>query len=367
MAAQLAPGRTVAGRRRSRPRRLQSGPRPRASRQRPSTRPRLPSRRRRRSRTTSPWRSTRPTGLKPDARVGYAHGVDAVTSAQTESRCARGRTGLHRSTRGRRRLLPAPCRLDGDRPRPRPGVLPETRRDPRTEHGRCRIHQPPASRPFHRPRRDASLPALAVRPERHVRVVAPTASAGRIDALHDEPGFTAATLDVEPIPTRDARSGHSTSEAIRVTHTADSHAFRVSVGDGPGSSIRGIAVERATSSRWSCPGTGSSRKCRSDPARSPLTPSISTVPPSAISPRDRRRPGAPDASPDGLRPGRDGRVRACRLRRPRRARPSGVDLHDLTRSARGRAPIPFQRGRRGRSTTRTARRSARVSGTPMFA
>jgi ribonuclease BN (tRNA processing enzyme) len=70
-------------------------------------------------------------------------------------------------------------------------------------------------------------------PERHVRVIAPTGLAGRIDALHDEPGFTTATLDVEPIPDEVA-VGPLRIQAIRVTHTADSHAFRVSLADGPG-------------------------------------------------------------------------------------------------------------------------------------
>jgi ribonuclease BN (tRNA processing enzyme) len=56
-------------------------------------------------------------------------------------------------------------------------------------------------------------------PERHVRVIAPAGLAGRIDALHDEPGFTAATLDVEPI--RDEVAiGPFTIRAARVTHTA---------------------------------------------------------------------------------------------------------------------------------------------------
>ncbi|MFL5685738.1 MAG: MBL fold metallo-hydrolase [Chloroflexota bacterium] len=70
-------------------------------------------------------------------------------------------------------------------------------------------------------------------PERHVRVIAPTGLAGRIDALHDEPGFTAATLDVEPIPD-DVTVGPLAIRAIRVTHTRDSHAFRISLGNGPG-------------------------------------------------------------------------------------------------------------------------------------
>jgi ribonuclease BN (tRNA processing enzyme) len=70
-------------------------------------------------------------------------------------------------------------------------------------------------------------------PERHVRVIAPADLAGRLDALHDEPGFTAATLDVERMP-EEVAVGPLQVRAIRVTHTADSYAFRVSTGVGPG-------------------------------------------------------------------------------------------------------------------------------------
>ena len=70
-------------------------------------------------------------------------------------------------------------------------------------------------------------------PERHVRVIAPAGLAGRLDALHDEPGFTAATLDVETIP-NEVTVGPLHLRTIRVAHTADSYAFRVSTGDGRG-------------------------------------------------------------------------------------------------------------------------------------
>jgi ribonuclease BN (tRNA processing enzyme) len=64
-------------------------------------------------------------------------------------------------------------------------------------------------------------------------VIAPTGLDRRIDALHDEPGFTAATLDVEPI--RDhVTIGPFTIRAARVAHTADSHAYRVAIGEGVG-------------------------------------------------------------------------------------------------------------------------------------
>ena len=69
-------------------------------------------------------------------------------------------------------------------------------------------------------------------PTRHVRVIAPAGLATRIDALHDESGFTATSLDVEPIVVGTIDIGDLRLEAARVTHTADSHAFRVSAADG---------------------------------------------------------------------------------------------------------------------------------------
>ena len=73
-------------------------------------------------------------------------------------------------------------------------------------------------------------------PPRHVRVVAPAGLARRIDALHDQPGFTAATLDVEDVREGYRAIGSLTLQAHRVTHTRDSHAYRVTPtgGDGPG-------------------------------------------------------------------------------------------------------------------------------------
>jgi ribonuclease BN (tRNA processing enzyme) len=65
------------------------------------------------------------------------------------------------------------------------------------------------------------------RPARHVRVIAPAGLSSRIDALHDDPGFTAATLDVEDVVVGSTPVGELDLTAARVTHTADSHAFRV--------------------------------------------------------------------------------------------------------------------------------------------
>ena len=76
--------------------------------------------------------------------------------------------------------------------------------------------------------------AYQLSPARSVRVVGPIGLAGRIDALHDRPGFTAATLDCEAWPEEPFSIGDLIVEARRVTHTADSHAMRVGPTGRPG-------------------------------------------------------------------------------------------------------------------------------------
>ncbi|HEX5590526.1 MAG TPA: MBL fold metallo-hydrolase [Candidatus Limnocylindrales bacterium] len=74
-----------------------------------------------------------------------------------------------------------------------------------------------------------------VRPAARLRVDAPAELAARLDALHAAPGFTAAALDVVTLDPSIRRVGPFRLEARRVTHTEDSYAFRVDVGDaGPG-------------------------------------------------------------------------------------------------------------------------------------
>jgi ribonuclease BN (tRNA processing enzyme) len=72
-------------------------------------------------------------------------------------------------------------------------------------------------------------------PARHVPVVAPRGLAGRLDALHDEPGFSAAALDVADLDPGVRDVGTLRLEARRVRHTADSFAFRVSIAGDPDS------------------------------------------------------------------------------------------------------------------------------------
>ena len=65
-------------------------------------------------------------------------------------------------------------------------------------------------------------------PRRRVRVIGPAGLDGRLDALHDEPGFSAAALDVEPLTEGTLTVASFEIQAARVTHTASSFGFRVS-------------------------------------------------------------------------------------------------------------------------------------------
>lgn len=72
------------------------------------------------------------------------------------------------------------------------------------------------------------------RPPSRVRVLAPAGLDERLDALLDEPGFTAAALDVEHLSPGVREIGPFRLEAAPVPHTAQSYAFRVSSADAPG-------------------------------------------------------------------------------------------------------------------------------------
>ena len=71
-------------------------------------------------------------------------------------------------------------------------------------------------------------------PPRRVRVLGPGALADRLDALHAEPGFTAAALDVERLGEGVRRIGQLSLEARLVAHTDESYGIRVAGDDGPG-------------------------------------------------------------------------------------------------------------------------------------
>lgn len=69
---------------------------------------------------------------------------------------------------------------------------------------------------------------------RRVRVIGPAGLAARLDGLHAEPGFTAASLDVEVIERGHQRIGTLGVDVAPVTHTDSSFGFRVAGDTGPG-------------------------------------------------------------------------------------------------------------------------------------
>ncbi|HEV8403730.1 MAG TPA: MBL fold metallo-hydrolase [Candidatus Limnocylindrales bacterium] len=70
------------------------------------------------------------------------------------------------------------------------------------------------------------------KPRRRVRVIAPADLEARLDALHDEPGFSAQSLDIEVLEVGTIDVGPFALEARNVTHTRDSYGFRVAPIDG---------------------------------------------------------------------------------------------------------------------------------------
>jgi ribonuclease BN (tRNA processing enzyme) len=72
------------------------------------------------------------------------------------------------------------------------------------------------------------------KPPRRVRVIGPRELAQRLDALHAEPGFSAAALDCEEFSATLSHAGNLSLEARLVLHTDESYAVRVSGDTGPG-------------------------------------------------------------------------------------------------------------------------------------
>ncbi len=73
-------------------------------------------------------------------------------------------------------------------------------------------------------------------PSRSVRVVAPLGLARRLDGVTGETGFATGTLEIEDRAPGHLRVGPFDVESVRVTHTADSYATRVTLAnvlDGP--------------------------------------------------------------------------------------------------------------------------------------
>lgn len=69
-----------------------------------------------------------------------------------------------------------------------------------------------------------------VQPRGRSRVIAPAGLGERLDALHAEPGFSAAAFDIEALRPGRLTIGPFEIEVAKVRHTDDSYAFRVSTG-----------------------------------------------------------------------------------------------------------------------------------------
>ena len=69
---------------------------------------------------------------------------------------------------------------------------------------------------------------------RRARVVGPHGLGDRLDALHAEPGFSAAALDIEQLVPGPTRIGTLNVDVARVTHSGESFAFRVGRDRGAG-------------------------------------------------------------------------------------------------------------------------------------
>ncbi len=69
---------------------------------------------------------------------------------------------------------------------------------------------------------------------RRVRVLGPAGLGGRIDALHAEPGFSAAALDIEALQQGARAIGSLELQSGLVTHSGESYGFRVAARAGPG-------------------------------------------------------------------------------------------------------------------------------------
>jgi ribonuclease BN (tRNA processing enzyme) len=70
-------------------------------------------------------------------------------------------------------------------------------------------------------------------PPRRVRVIAPVGLAGRLDGVTGESGFAAGSLEIEDRAVGIVHLGPFIVESVRVTHTDDSFATRVTLAAGP--------------------------------------------------------------------------------------------------------------------------------------
>ncbi len=68
-------------------------------------------------------------------------------------------------------------------------------------------------------------------PPRRVRVLGPRDLSARLDALWGQPGFAGESLDIDPLGQGTHRIGDLTLQTVRITHSDESYAMRISQAD----------------------------------------------------------------------------------------------------------------------------------------
>ncbi len=169
-------------------------------------------------------------------------------------------------------------------------------------------------------------------PPRRIRVLGPAGLADRLDALHGDPGFSAQTFDTETLGTGERVIGDLRLRATLVTHTAESYGIRVApAAGGPGLVYSGDCGRATDLAPLIEPGDTLLSEVSFGPG-----PVVDGRPPPRRAGRrrpcrlERRRAGAPDAHPDGLRPRRDRALGRGALRRSR-----GLRVARIHRGAAG--------------------------------
>ena len=197
-------------------------------------------------------------------------------------------------------------------------------------------------------------------PPRRVRVIGPGALGDRLDALHDQPGFAAASLDIEPLGGAGIRElGPFRVEPRLVRHTDESYAFRVSAGDGPGLVYSGDCGRADDVLPLIRPGDTLLSEASFGTAGGGRLGAPQRVRRGATRGSGLGRPGPADPPPDGSRSRRLGRGDANPgRRRDGRRRPWGP-VHDLSRGIPGRTGYDAMRSLVPQEPVRAHHRSRR--------
>ena len=196
---------------------------------------------------------------------------------------------------------------------------------------------------------------------RRARVLGPAGLGDRLDALHAEPGFSAAAFDIEPLHAGVIGIGPFRVQAARVTHSAESYGFRISTGDGPGLAYSGDCGRAEDLDAIIQP--GDDLLCEVSFGPGPVPSDAAHLDGGSVGALAERT-GARRVLLTHLLMNfdEDATVAAvrCALCRTGRARPAGGSLHDRRMTFPGKDPGP--RGHRSKGRTIGSGLSASVSG-----